>query len=44
LHKSGDDPRVALVMMKTGRSIEEAKVALEAANGVIEQAALMLRK
>lgn len=44
LDKSGDDPRVALVMMKTGSSIEEAKVALEAANGVIEQAALMLRK
>lgn len=44
LDKSGDDPRVALVMMKTGRSIEEAKVALEAANGVIEQAALRLRK
>lgn len=44
LDKSGDDPRVALVMMKTGSSIEEAKVALEAANGVIEQAALRLRK
>lgn len=44
LHKSGDDPRVALVMMKTGSSIEEAKVALEAANGVIERAAMMLRK
>lgn len=44
LDKSGDDPRVALVMMKTGSSIEEAKVALEAVNGVIEQAALMLRK
>ena len=44
LDKSGNDPRVALVMMKTGSSIEEAKVALEAANGVIEQAALMLRK
>lgn len=44
LDKSGDDPRVALVMMKTGSSIEEAKVALEAANGVIEQATLMLRK
>jgi N-acetylmuramic acid 6-phosphate etherase len=44
LDNSGDDPRVALVMMKTGSSIEEAKVALEAANGVIEQAALMLRK
>lgn len=44
LDKSGNDPRVALVMMKTGSSIEEAKVALEAANGVIEQAALRLRK
>lgn len=44
LDESGDDPRVALVMMKTGSSIEEAKVALEAVNGVIEQAALMLRK
>ena len=44
LDKSGDDPRVALVMMKTGSSFEEAKVALEAANGVIEQAALMLGK
>lgn len=44
LHKSGDDPRAALVMMKTGSSIEEAKVALEASNGVIERAAMMLRK
>jgi N-acetylmuramic acid 6-phosphate etherase len=44
LDKSGDDPRAALVMMKTGSSIEEAKVALEAANGVIERAAMMLRK
>jgi N-acetylmuramic acid 6-phosphate etherase len=44
LDKSGDDPRAALVMMKTGSSIEEAKVALEASNGVIEQAAMMLRK
>jgi translation elongation factor EF-Ts len=30
--------------MKTGSSIEEAKAALEASNGVIEQAAIMLRK
>jgi N-acetylmuramic acid 6-phosphate etherase len=44
LDKSGDDPRAALVMLKTGSSIEEAKVALEASNGVIEQAAMMLRK
>ena len=44
LDKSGDDPRVALVMMKTGSSIEEAKAALEASNGVIERAAMMLRK
>ena len=44
LDKSGDDPRAALVMMKTGSSIEEAKVALEAAKGVIERAVTMLRK
>jgi len=44
LDESGDDPRTALVMMKTGSSIEEAKVALEAANGVIERAVTMLRK
>jgi len=44
LDKSGDDPRAALVMMKTGSSIEEAKAALEASNGVIERAATMLRK
>jgi len=44
LDKSGDDPRVALVMMKTGSSSAEAKVALEASNGVIERAAMMLRK
>ena len=44
LDKSGDDPRAALVMMRTGSSIEEAKAALEAANGVIERATLMLRK
>ena len=44
LDKAGDDPRAALVMMKTGSSIEEAKAALEASNGVIERAAMMLRK
>jgi len=44
LDKSGDDPRAALVMMKTGSSIEEAKAALEASRGVIERAAMMLRK
>ena len=44
LDKSGDDPRAALVMMKTGSSIEEAKAALAAANGVIERATLMLTK
>jgi len=44
LDKSGDDPRAALVMMKTGSSIEEAKVALEASKGVIERAAMMLMK
>jgi len=44
LDKSGEDPRAALVMMKTGSSIEEAKAALEASNGVIERAAMMLRK
>ena len=44
LDKAGDDPRAALVMMKTGSSIEEAKAALEASNGVIERAAVMLRK
>jgi N-acetylmuramic acid 6-phosphate etherase len=44
LDKSGDDPRAALVMMKTGSSVEEAKAALEASNGVIDRAAIMLRK
>ena len=44
LDKSGDDPRAALVMMKTGSSIEEAKAALAASNGVIERAILMLTK
>ena len=44
LDNSGDDPRAALVMMKTGSSIEEAKAALEASRGVIERAAMMLRK
>jgi N-acetylmuramic acid 6-phosphate etherase len=44
LDNSGDDPRAALVMMKTGSSIEEAKAALDASNGVIERAAMMLRK
>jgi N-acetylmuramic acid 6-phosphate etherase len=44
LDESGDDPRAALVMMKTGSSMEEAKAALEASNGVIERAAMMLRK
>ena len=44
LDKSGDDPRAALVMMKTGSSIEEAKAALAAAKGVIERATLMLTK
>ena len=44
LDKSGDDPRAALVMMKTGSSIEEAKAALEASNGVIEQAVRTLRE
>ncbi|HEV2829909.1 MAG TPA: N-acetylmuramic acid 6-phosphate etherase, partial [Pyrinomonadaceae bacterium] len=34
LDKSGDDPRAALVMIRTGSSSEEAKAALEAANGV----------
>jgi N-acetylmuramic acid 6-phosphate etherase len=44
LEESGDDPRVALVMMKTGSSIEEAKAALEASKGVIERATALLRK
>jgi N-acetylmuramic acid 6-phosphate etherase len=44
LDKSGNDPRAALLMLKTGSSIEEAKAALEAANGVIERASMMLRK
>jgi len=44
LDNSGDDPRAALVMLKTGSSIEEAKAALEASKGVIERAAMMLRK
>ena len=44
LDKAGDDPRTALVMMRTGSLIEEAKVALEASNGVIEQAVRTLRK
>lgn len=41
--KSGEDPRVALVMLKTGSSLEEAKAALKSASGVIEQAAAILR-
>jgi N-acetylmuramic acid 6-phosphate etherase len=41
--KAGDDPRVALVMLKTGSSLEEAKAALKSASGVIEQAAAILR-
>lgn len=37
-----DDLRVALVMIKTGHSAEEAKAALTAAGGVIENAVKML--
>ena len=44
LDKSGNDPRAALLMLKTGSSLEEASAALEAANGVIERASMMLRK
>jgi N-acetylmuramic acid 6-phosphate etherase len=44
LEKSGEDPRAALVMMKSGCSIEEAKAALEASHGVIERAIMILRK
>ena len=43
LEKAGNDPRAALVMVKTGRSFEEAKAALEASSGVIEQAIKTLR-
>lgn len=38
LEKAGNDLRVALVMIKTGRALEEAIAALEAADGVIEEA------
>jgi N-acetylmuramic acid 6-phosphate etherase len=41
--KAGDDPRVALVMLKTGSSFAEAKAALESSSGVIEQATKILR-
>jgi N-acetylmuramic acid 6-phosphate etherase len=37
------DPRTALVMIKTGSSLEEAKAALEASGGVIEQAVRIFR-
>jgi N-acetylmuramic acid 6-phosphate etherase len=41
--RAGGDPRAALVMIKTGRSCEEAKAALEASGDVIEQAIRILR-
>jgi len=37
------DPRAALVMLKTGSSLEEAKAALEVSGGIIEQATRVLR-
>jgi N-acetylmuramic acid 6-phosphate etherase len=40
---AGGDPRAALVTIKTGSSFEEAKAALEASGGVIEQAVRILR-
>jgi N-acetylmuramic acid 6-phosphate etherase len=40
--KAGGDPRAALVMIKTGSSLEDVKSALEASGGVIEQAARSL--
>jgi N-acetylmuramic acid 6-phosphate etherase len=42
--RAGDDPRAALVMIKSGSSSAEAKSALEAAGGVIEQAVNILLK
>lgn len=41
--RAGGDPRAALVMIKAGSSLEEAKAALEASGGVIEQATRTLR-
>jgi N-acetylmuramic acid 6-phosphate etherase len=41
--KAGGDPRAALVMIRTGSSLEDAKNALEASGGVIEQAARSLQ-
>ena len=38
LESAANDPRAALVMIKTGRSLEEAKAALDGAGGVIEKA------
>ena len=43
LDKAGSDPRAALVMIRTGSSVEEAIAALEASNGVIERATRILR-
>jgi N-acetylmuramic acid 6-phosphate etherase len=40
---AGADTRVALVMIKTGRSLEEAKAAIDASGGVIEQAIKTLK-
>ncbi len=42
--RAGDDPRAALVMIKSGSSPEEAKSALEASGGVIERALKILSK
>jgi N-acetylmuramic acid 6-phosphate etherase len=36
--KAGGDPPLALVMIKTGSSLADAKAALEASGGVIAQA------
>ncbi len=41
--RADGDPRAALVMIKTGSSCEEAKAALEASGGVIEQAVRIFR-
>ena len=44
LDSAAGDPRAALVMIKTGKSNQEAKTALEASGGVIEQAIGILRE
>jgi N-acetylmuramic acid 6-phosphate etherase len=43
LETSGGDQRAAILMLRTGRSFENVKAALDAANGIIEQAERILK-